>query len=55
MSDNTRRTAKNHLQIPSFNTKFGTRTSVYRASQVWGDLPTIIGHKELTKIQNISK
>ena len=39
-SHNTRRAAKNHLQIPSSNTKFGMRTFAYRASKLWNDLPT---------------
>ena len=38
-SHNTRRAAKNHLQIPSSNTKFGMRTFAYRASKLWNDLP----------------
>ena len=32
-SHNTRRAAKNHLQIPASNTKFGMRTFAYRASK----------------------
>ena len=55
-SHNTRRAAKNHLQIPSFNTKFGMRTFAYRASKVWNDLPTeLLDIKNFTKIQNLSK
>ena len=38
-SHNTRRAAKNNLQIPSFNNKFGMRTFAYRASKVWNGLP----------------
>ena len=38
-SHNTRRAAKNLLQIPSSNTKLGMRTFAYRASKVWNDLP----------------
>ena len=38
-SHNTRRAAKNHLQIPSSNTKFGMRTFAYRASKLWNYLP----------------
>ena len=37
-SHNTRRATKNHLQIPSFNTKFGMRAFAYRASKVWNEL-----------------
>ena len=38
-SHNTRRASKNHLQIPSSNTKFGMRTFAYRVSKFWNDLP----------------
>ena len=38
-SHNTRLAAKNHLKIPSSNTKFGMRTFAYRASKLWNDLP----------------
>ena len=49
-SHNTRRAAKNYLQIPSFNTKFGMRTFVYQASKVWNNLPN-----ELLDIQSLLK
>ena len=40
-SHNTRRAAKNHLQIPSSNTKFGMSTFAYRAFIVYPSLPTL--------------
>ena len=38
-SHNTRRAVKNHLQLPSANTKFGQKTFSYRAAKIWNDLP----------------
>ena len=38
-SYNTRGVAKNHLQLPSANTKSGLRTFAYRAPKIWNDLP----------------
>ena len=54
LSHNTRRAAKNHLQIPSSNTKFGMRTFAYRASKLWNDLPNelYIGDKELNYLNS---
>ena len=43
---NTRRALKNHLQIPSANTKFGQRTFAFRASKIWNDLPNDFSYIE---------
>ena len=47
-SYNTRGAAKNHLQLPSANTKFGLRTFAYRAPKIWNDLP-----KELLDLESL--
>ena len=55
-SHNTRRAAKNHLQIPSSNTKFGMRTFAYRASKLWNDLPNeLLDIKSLLKFKTSVK
>ena len=55
-SHNTRRAAKNHLQIPSSNTKFGMRTFAYRASKLWNDLPNeLLDTKSLLKFKTSVK
>ena len=55
-SHNTRREAKNHLQIPSSNTKFGMRTFAYRASKLWNDLPNeLLDRKSLLKFKTSVK
>ena len=55
-SHNTRRAAKNHLQIPSSNTKFGMRTFAYRASKLWNDLPNeLLDIKSLLKFKTSAK
>ena len=55
-SHNTKRAAKNHLQIPSSNTKFGMRTFAYRASKLWNDLPNeLLDIKSLLKFKTSVK
>ena len=49
-SHNTRRAAKNHLQLHSSNTKFGGKTFASRASKIWNDLPP-----ELLELESLLK